>query len=310
MALQGSRSGKTAFAKAALTYDAQVELLLSRGMRVDDVSVAKFYLQHLNYYRLAAYWLPFESDHTTHAFRPGTKFGDVLRLYVFDRELRLLLLDAIERVEVSVRAQWAYRMAHEHGPHAHLDKSLARSVANWHSNVESLRREVARADERFVRHFMAAYEEPLPPIWAVCEVMSLGLLSKWYDNLKPKSTRSRIASVFGVDEAQLASWLRHLTSVRNVCAHHSRLWNREFTVTPEPPRSKPVGPRGQWQVDSRNIFNALLILLHFMDVVAPAHTWRQRVLDLLETSAQSTSSMGFPDGWKALPIWSTERTIR
>jgi abortive infection bacteriophage resistance protein len=69
-------------------------------MEISDLTQAEFYLQHLNYYRLGAYWLPFESDHTTHIFRPGTKFEEVLNLYLFDRELRLLVLDAIERVEV------------------------------------------------------------------------------------------------------------------------------------------------------------------------------------------------------------------
>lgn len=102
------------FAKSAITYAQQVALLQQRGMVIDDPAEAEFYLQHLNYYRLAAYWLPFEGDHASHAFRAGTRFAEVLNLYIFDRELRLLLLDAIECVEVSVRSQWAYQLARRH----------------------------------------------------------------------------------------------------------------------------------------------------------------------------------------------------
>ncbi len=81
------------------------------------------------------YWLPFEADHASHIFQPGTRFSDVLNLYVFDRELRLLVLDAIERVEVSARSQWAYQLAHKHGPRAHLDGALAFKPYLWQINL-------------------------------------------------------------------------------------------------------------------------------------------------------------------------------
>ena len=120
---------KRPFGKPATTYAEQVAKLEQRGMVVGDHQSAEFYLQHLNYYRLGAYWLPFEADHATHALKPGTRFEDVLNLYVFDRELRLLVLDAIERVEVSVRSQWAFQMAHFHGAHGHLDGTAGRRLS-------------------------------------------------------------------------------------------------------------------------------------------------------------------------------------
>lgn len=236
---------KRPFTKPATTHAQQLALLAQRGMVVDDEAQAAFYLQHLNYYRLGAYWLPFEAEHATHTLRPGTRFADVLNLYVFDRELRLLVLDAIERVEVSMRSQWAYQLAHRHGPHAHLDVALAFHAGHWQTNLDKLQGEVTRSDEAFIKHLRTHYAEALPPVWAVCEVMSLGLLSRWFNNLKPMPTRRAIASVYGVDERVLESWLRHLSLVRNTCAHHSRLWNREFTITPLLPRNKPVGLAAQ-----------------------------------------------------------------
>jgi abortive infection bacteriophage resistance protein len=131
-------------------------------MEISDLTQAEFYLQHLNYYRLGAYWLPFESDHTTHIFRSGTKFEEVLNLYLFDRELRLLMLDAIERVEVSIRSQWAYQIAHLHNPHGHLDATLAVNNSRWQKNLAKLTMEVNRSDENFIKHLITTYSEALP----------------------------------------------------------------------------------------------------------------------------------------------------
>ncbi|MGC4367697.1 Abi family protein [Hydrogenophaga sp. R2] len=294
---------KRPFGKPATTHAQQVALLQQRGMVVDDPAAAEFHLQHLNYYRLGAYWLPFEADHATHSFRPGTRFADVLNLYVFDRELRLLVLDAIERVEVSVRSQWACQMAHRHGPHAHLDAALAFNSHHWQTNLNKLTDEVDRSDEVFIKHLKATYSEALPPVWAVCEVMSLGLLSRWYSNLRPMHTRSAIAAAYGVDQKVLESWLHHLSLVRNTCAHHSRLWNRDFTVTPKLPHSKPAGLAAQCQAGSRKLYNALVILLHCMDVIAPQNHWRARLKDLIARHAVPVAPMDFPAGWKQLAIW-------
>ena len=294
---------KQPFTKIATTYAQQVALLQQRGMIVDDPADTEFYLQHLNYYRLGAYWLPFESNHATHAFRPGTRFADVMNLYVFDRELRLLVLDAIERLEVSVRGQWAYQLAHQHGPHAHLDATLASKQPLWQTNLNKLSEEVHRSDEAFIKHLLTTYAENLPPVWAVCEVMSLGLLSRWYNNLKPMPTRRAIAVVYSVDEKVLESWLRHLSLVRNTCAHHSRLWNREFTITPLLPRNKPAGLATQCQTGSRKLYNTLVILLHCMDVIAPQHHWRARLKDLIAQHAIPVAAMDFPANWQQLPIW-------
>jgi len=294
---------KRPFSKPATTFAEQVAILKSRGMIIPDPAKAEFYLQHLNYYRLGAYWLPFEADHGSHTFVPGTTFEAVLNLYIFDRELRLLVLDAIERIEVSVRCQWAYQLAHRHGPHAHLDQSLARRADYWRQNCQSLAQEVSRSDETFIKHIRDAYEEALPPIWASCEVMSLGLLSRWYANLKPMPTRRAIADVYRLDESVLASWIHHLTYVRNVCAHHSRLWNREFIVTPVNPKGKPAGLRAEFRIGSRKIYNTLVIILHFMDIIAPKHSWRMRVKELLRNHAGPVVQMDFLSGWEGREIW-------
>jgi len=284
------------FNKPATTYAQQVTLLQQRGMDIIDVVEAEFYLQHLNYYRLSAYWLLFEADHTTHQFRPGTCFKDVLNLYVFDRELRLLVLDAIERVEVSVRSQWAYQLGHLYGSYAHLDQTLFHS-RYWQDNLKTLTGEVNRSNETFIKHLQATYREKLPPVWAVCEVMSFGSLSRWYASLQPKMTRRAIAKPYGIDENVLESWLQHLSLVRNVCAHHSRLWNREFTIIPQSPKHKPKPLTGQFVSNSRKLYNTLVLLAYCLNVISPQHKWRSRLRSLIAAHRIPVSAMGFPQNW-------------
>lgn len=295
------------FDKMPTSHAEQVALLQSRGMSIQDPAAAEARLQHLNYYRLTAYWLPFEATHTPHRFRPGTTLEAVLALYELDRQLRLLLLDGLERIEVSVRSQWAYQMAHRHGAHSHLDSSLVRNQEDWKKALELLKKEVRQlrqSSEKFIEHLVSAYSEPLPAVWAVCEVMSLGLLSRIYGNLKPSSTRAAIAAPYLVDEKVLGSWIDHLRTVRNFCAHHSRVWNREFVWTPSLPRNKPPGLRSQFHANSRKIYNTLVLMLHLMDRITPGHSWRSQLRTFLLIQAPSQlQAMDFPPGWDSFPIW-------
>ena len=302
------------FNKPAKTFAEQIELLKARGMQFANEQDAQFYLEQINYYRLGAYWLPFEQTHSPHCFKPDTSFEQVLELYVFDRELRLLILDAIERLEVAVRTRFAYELAHRHGCHAYLQGQYFKPTFRWQSLLESLKTEVSRADEVFIEHYKRTYDDPeLPPIWATCEVMSFGQLSKWYQLLAPIQTRKAISSHFDCDEKQFEGLLQHFVYLRNTCAHHSRLWNRKFTKTIAKPRSKPMGLRVQCNFENTNasdrkIYNSLVFLLYFMDKIAPQHTWRKRLVDLLLTQHNiSKTAMGFPEDWQSYPVWQIEQ---
>lgn len=291
---------KIPFSKEPKAISEQILLLRSRGMLITDEAKAEHDLSHLNYCRLGAYWLPFEADHQTHRFHEGTTLERVVELYLFDRELRLHILDAIERVEVSVRSQWAYQMGMQHGPHAHLDPTLARVFVWWDRNREDLLKELERSHETFVHHFKVKYNDVTPPVWAVCEVMSLGLLSKWFGNLKPHRTRKLISNAYDVDHDVLASWMQHLTHVRNICAHHGRLWNREFTVTPKLPRSKPMHIVEKMNPTGRGLYNSLVILNHLLAVVAPGNTWSSRLVTMINRYNIDPKRMGFSSSFSRL----------
>lgn len=292
------------FTKPPKTFAEQVELLVSRGMVIDDPDRAQRYLSHLNYYRLAAYWLPFEQDHPTHRFKPDTSFNAVLEHYIFDRELRLLVMDAIERLEVSLRTRWAYHLSHTYGPHGHLDGTIHKAGRWSHQeNVQALKDVVRSSSEVFIRHF-DDYDEELPPLWAICEIMTLGQLSKWYANLRHGRDRNAIAEVYGLDEVNLASFLHHLSIVRNLCAHHARLWNREFTFDWKLPRVKPAGLFANFNAgDGKRLYNTLVMLAYLMDRIN-THGWKKRLGLLLQRHPEvHEHPMGFPADWRERPIW-------
>lgn len=295
------------FKKPPLTYEQKIDLLQQRGLQIDDHNRARHFLSHLNYYRLSGYWLPLEQDHATHTFKPKAHFDTALQLYFFDREFRLWVMDAIERFEVSLRAQWAYHLAHTYGPLAHLDAGLFKPPRpprwNHGDSIRSLQQVVRRSSEIFIRHNRTAYPElSLPPIWVICEIMTFGELSLWYANLVKSRDRNAISRIYDIDEVIFTSFLQHITTVRNICAHHSRLWNREFTISWALPKARPthVLPTLN-RAEPRKIYNTLVMLGHLMDIVNPGHKWRERLGDLLtHHPAVTPPAMGFPKDWKEL----------
>ncbi len=293
------------FSKSATTLDQQIDLLIERGMEIPDRDYARHYLTHLNYYRLGAYWLPFESDHALHTFKPGTHFDDVISLYVFDRELRLLSMDAIERLEVSIRTQCAYQLAHRYGPHAYLDPVIFKNNNVHQCCLAKLKQELARSKEVFVSHYKNTYTDPeLPPIWAVVEVMSLGQLSKWVSGLIHGQDRQAIAKNYGIDEVVFTSFLHHLTIVRNICAHHGRLWNRRFGFQVKMPRNPKLLQQSLNLQQPKKIYNTLVMLECMMNIISPDHHWKARLVALFEKHpVANPKAMGFPVDWKVRPIW-------
>lgn len=295
------------YSKAALTVEQQIELLEDRGMTFADRPRAAAYLREINYYRLRGYWLRRETDRTSHRFEPGTTFEDVLADYVFDRELRILLLDAIERIEVSVRTRWAHVLGRRYGPHAHLDSSLFRERGQrWNhcSAVAGLIRSVEQSREVFIEHLRSRYDELLPPIWAAVEVMSLGEISRWFANLRHAADRNEIADGCELDEELLASALHHISVVRNICAHHGRLWDRHVPITFRLPKKEPKAlVRSLEPGDPAAGYNTVVVVGWLVGRISPGQTWVSRMADHIESHGPAKSVMGVPADFRDRPLW-------
>ena len=273
-----------------------------------DRRKAEHYLRHISYYRLRAYWLPFEQTGAAdgeHSFRPGTSFDDVLSLYIFDRQLRLLVMDAIERIEVSLRAVWAHHLVMKYGPHGYLDPARYSRPDHYAKAFISLTEVVDRSRDTFIVHYKRKYGDPtLPPAWMTAEVMSLGQLSKWLGNLKLRADRQAISKAYGLDESVLVSLAHHLTYVRNICAHHGRLWNKQFTVTMVVPSSPASLKLAMNPSETRRLYNTLAAIGYLIGIVATGSEWRQDLVQLIGSCPLADpTAMGFPDLWQGFPAW-------
>ena len=129
----------------------------------------------------------------------------------------------------------------------------------------------------------------------------------WYENLAARADRKRIADAYDLDEVTLTSFLHHLSTLRNVCAHHGRLWNRRFTVTMKIPRSRPLAALRAFhngQDAERRIFNSLTLLAHLTNVISPNNDWLARLRRLVNgTPSVDPRAMGFPPDWSRRPLW-------
>lgn len=297
------------YGKPALTTDQQVDLLIRRGMRIADRALALQHLTHISYYRLRAYWLPFEqvaANGDDHVFATGADFATVLAIYDFDRELRLLLIDAIERVEIALRTRLASVLSLRYGPFAHEDSAYFAKAHVLQQSREELAKEYARSRETFAEHYRCQYPQlPSPPLWVACELMTLGHLSRWLQNMRIPKDRQTVADAYGLDEKVLVSFAHHLTIVRNHCAHHGRVWNRKLSLKMQIPGKKPAGLSAQFNpAQDRRLYNTLTMLAYLMSVISPASTWRQRLKALIHATPQiAVVDMGFPAGWEQMAIW-------
>lgn len=298
------------FSKPSLGIRDQIEHLRRNGMVVADVAYAEHWLSTVSYYRLSGYWLPFEHPKGVSGprFKPGTNFNLVTDLYSFDRKLRRHIGRAVEHVEVALRGSWAYELAQAVGAHGYLDAALYSRRAEFHDNLAKLSAETGRSVETYIFHYRETYDDPaLPAVWMAAEMMSFGQLSRWYSLLADRALRNRIALRLGLPEAVLVPVIKHLVTVRNVCAHHGRLWNRRFRASPALPK-KPrdlAATIDQTAGSSPGyLYNTLVLLLHLLRTIAPASTWRNDTLLLLDAHDWvDLAVMGFPADWRSRPMW-------
>ena len=269
-----------------------------RGLIFDrDVLIS--HLKDVGYYRLSGYRYPFKQDDDT--FIPNTRFETVWNNYTFDRQFRLVVLDAIERVEIFMRTQLAYHLANCHGPFGYREKANLPSLPakDYHKLLNRLAMGYDRSKERFVEHFRAKYGDvhDMPPYWMLVNVIDFGTMFTLYKS-SSQQVKKTIAAELGIQESVLESWLLTLNTIRNACAHHARLWNKRLGVRPKIPHSRK---NPEWyepyKVSGNKIFGVLTILSYLLERIAPGTCWRDRLFDLLgNRSQEERAAMGFTAG--------------
>ena len=230
-------------------------------------------------------------------------------LYDFDRLLRRLVMRGTEHVEVALRGSWAYQLGQLDDGHSYLNAGFYTNRREFHANLVKLASQVGSSRETYIKHYRETYDSPaLPPVWMVAEMMSFGQLSRWFSNLADRSLRNRIARPLGLPETVLVPLVRHVTDVRNICAHHGRLWNRGFL---QPPKiaQKPDDLRLSLDESATqapaHLYNGLVMIGHVVRTVAPDSSWLSDLRDHLLTHPEADlGAMGFPGDWEDRPLWS------
>ncbi len=303
------------YTKPALTYSEQLQQLKSRGLIIEDDAKALFLLENISYYRLSGYWYPLlQQPKASHLFKPNASFNLSFELYCFDRELRKLVNAELEKIEVAIRAKIIYILAHRYGPFWVTDSHLFSDPAKYSSTLYKLTQECNRSREDFIVAFRNNYTDPLPPSWMILEISSFGILSSLYQNLKSNRTKRAIANYFGLDQSTFASWLHSMVYIRNICAHHSRLWNKTLSITP----ILPVNPNKLWlavttTADTRDgtissinnrTYCILSMIIYFLQTINPHHQFKERFFALLKKYDKvDPAAMGFTPDWKSEYLW-------
>jgi abortive infection bacteriophage resistance protein len=288
-------SVKKPYAKPPLSIDEQVQLLSERGLQMSDVPKIKYFLRNVNYYHLSIYFKFFQKED---AFIEETTFDDVLHIYKFDNKLRLLLLDVLERIEKSFKCRFAYELSiATNNSHFHLDERMYDSVDGFTKTRQLLEDEFEKSKEPCVLHYKEQYSEPkLPPIWIAVEMLSFGQCVKACRNMS-RPHRNRVAHTFGGDDEKFVlNWMHCLSVLRNHCAHHSRLWNRDFAIKV---RDNHRTYQNMFVPDSRRIFNYLVVMQIVLRSANPTSEWLDRLQELIDECDVDVKHMGFPEDWRA-----------
>ena len=251
-----------------------------------------------------------QSDKANHIFKPGSRFEDVLALYNFDRKLRLLLFDVLERIEIALRTKLIYHLSHEHGFWWFQNPDLFIRTREHIKTLTSLEEELERSKEIFIKDHHKKYKDDFrfPPVHKSLAITSLGTLSKLYGNLKPLvKSKDIIAKEFGtVNHTFLPSWLQSFTQIRNLCAHHSRLWNKNLpgkpNLLPKPPFEwlKIVPTEKEFHM----IYIHICCMKYLLNAIEPDNNFTHRMEELLTQYPNvDLNALGFKINWKSEPLW-------
>jgi abortive infection bacteriophage resistance protein len=296
---------KRKFTKSYSTSEELVKLLQSRGLEINDEQKAGHYLKNIGYYRLSAYMYPFlQIPKHEHLYKQGASFKKVMMLYRFDKKLRMLLLNEIEKIEIAIRESVMNIVSEMLGDNFWLTNS--KHFANTRAFTDTMNvidKEYRKSTEDFILHFKNTYVEPYPPAWILGELLTMGNVNMVYRNLKDDRIRKSIAQRFGLQPKVFESWLTVLTLVRNSCCHHARVWNKLNSIHPVLPK-RIHRPWITLSVNPHRIYFDICIIKYFLDVVSPENDMHAKLCWLFVDFPEiDLRALGFPDGWEFEPIW-------
>ena len=302
------------YEKKPISIAEQLRRLEERGLQIIDRKRSCQCLHNISYYRLRAYTYPFQNNEEGggHLFVvPEISFQDIVDLYEFDSHLRSLLFNAIEKIEVALRTRISLTYSvNQNDGFWFLDSELYHSPSIAQELQQAILREVDQSKEEFIDHYKEKYGDPhYPPAWMTLEVVSMGKLSKLYSALDRSNPSSiEICRGLGLRNVDiLANWMYGLSHLRNICAHHGRVWNRRFIKVrfPRDTTSPFLTTQEIAGVRNNKLFAYLSIILYLLQIVSPDIPFKQSLQALLQSRPKlvTLKDMGFPQGWSTFTLW-------
>ncbi|HSX20769.1 MAG TPA: Abi family protein, partial [Gammaproteobacteria bacterium] len=265
---------KQKFLKPPIDVLQQIDLLKQRNLSVHNLPFLKHSLSTVGYYRLTGYCKIFQDD--DHIFKPNTTFQHIWELYSFDQELRILVINAIAKIEVALRASITNVMSMQFDSHWYLNSKLFKNEYLHNLLMQKIIKICQEPKEVFLLHYFEKYVDEYPPSWMIFECISFGTLSKAFRSLRNMQHKRKISEVFGYHSTLIESWLESLCYNRNLCAHHSRLWNRWFTMTPQIPHKLSTFTKFNTRIANKFYAQALIITL-LLKNICPDYNWSQEL---------------------------------
>ena len=264
----------------------QVKDLMDLGMQINDYDFALKFLHKNEYYRFRGYCYQFISDNKLNG---NIAFEDILDIYYFDDELRQLLLKYLRYIELSVKSIVSYYHTIKYGSLCYLDDKLFVNKANHTDFLDKAKKEIGRSDEVFIRHHINS-KNSVFPFWVVCEVLTFGTISKYYNNMLNKDKIAISKKFYGVDRKYIENWLLVCSYIRNLCAHNARLYNRKF-IQAKVNLPKKVKP------SNSNLFDRLIPISKMLDD-ENKNRFAREIEELINKHHFAKKNIDFPDNWE------------
>lgn len=297
---------KTDYPKKVISFDKQIELLRNRGLIINDTEIAKDFLRNISYFRLQGFWWEFQVDKEKHIFKEGPTFDKIIELYTFDRKFRLIIFDALERIEVALRTKLVYY------PSIEIDQWWFEDETNFYNKnfhqeaLVEIDNELSRTKEIFIKsHYEKYGNEHRPPAYKTLEVISFGRLSKLYSNLNNNITaKNRVAKELNLPNYTfLRSWLQSFNTIRNVIAHHSRIWNRNIDFAPKFLHTTDFDFIEE--PDNKNsMYHCMSCIMFVLNKVSKGHSLKRKIITLFDDyNSIDIAEMGIPKNWREQKMW-------
>lgn len=310
--------------------------LQGQGLEISNVTVAQEFLSKVSYFRFRGYLYPYFDQvlpsNTPRQFKPHSTFEKVQEIYCFDESLRKLIFGIFPEIEVALRTILDITISPiaQHG-FWYLENSWFKSTETQKFNelLSKLEKKFKKSPEAYALHYRSQYfnrvsqqYKDLPPFWVISELATLGelkILLEILDENAPgfrgsssvsiKSTiLDKMSHQFGATHyRQLTNWIHVLLGLRNICAHHGRLWNRNLMA---PKGVESLVSKAFVQVTGRkptnNVYAAIVVLRIMCKNQSIHDGLKDGLLALFKKFPESfmnKGTMGIPPDWHDDQIW-------